>query len=79
LAERRPERLTAVDRIEELLAHLGWESLVGLAPEACSRGIVLRLVASVAIAPFQPAGQRAVGHLRASSAALRIGLVPNLV
>jgi hypothetical protein len=42
-AEHRPERLAAVDRIQELLAHLGRESLLRLAPEACPRGVVLRL------------------------------------
>jgi hypothetical protein len=36
-------------------------------------------MAFVAVAPFQPAGQGAVGYLRAASSALRIGLIADLV
>ena len=77
--ECRSECLAAVDRVEELLAHLGWESLVRLAPEACPGGVVLRFTASVAIAAFQPAGQGAVGYLRAAAATLGIGLITDLL
>jgi hypothetical protein len=57
-----PELSAAVDRIEELLPHLGRESLSRLALEAWPCCVVLRFAASVAVAAFQPAGQRAVGH-----------------
>jgi hypothetical protein len=40
ITERRPERLIAVDRIQELLAHSGRESLLRLAPKACPRRVV---------------------------------------
>ena len=70
-----PERLAAVDRIQELLAHLSRESLLRLAPEACPGGVVLRFTAAIAVTAFQPAGQGAVGHLRTAPPALRIGLI----
>jgi hypothetical protein len=79
ITERRPERLTAVDRIQELLAHSGRESLLRLAPKACPRRVVLRFPAPVAVAAFQPAGQRAVRRLGATSASLGIGVVADLV
>jgi hypothetical protein len=63
-----PERLPPIDGIQEHLAHLGRESLLRLASEAFPRCVLLRLTASVAVAPFQPAGQRAVCRLRARSA-----------
>jgi hypothetical protein len=78
IPERRPERLTAADRIQELLAYVGRESLLRLAPEACPGGVVLRFTASFAVASFQPTGQGAVGHLRATAAALRIGPIADL-
>jgi hypothetical protein len=60
------------------LAYVGRESFLRLAPEACPCGVVLRFTASFAVASFQPAGQGAVGHLRATAAALRIGLIADL-
>ena len=42
-------------------------------------GVVLGVTASVAIAAFQPAGQGAVGDLRAAAATLGIGLVADLM
>jgi hypothetical protein len=36
-------------------------------------------MAFVAVAPFQPAGQGAVGYLWAAAATLRIGLIADLV
>jgi hypothetical protein len=47
--------LSAVDRIQQLLAHLGRESLLGLAPEPCPSGVVLRLAAC---SQSQPSSQR---------------------
>jgi hypothetical protein len=79
ITERRPERLTAVDRIQELLAHSGRESLLRLAPKACPRRVVLRFPAPVAVAPFQPAGQRAVCRLWAASSTIGIGKLPHFV
>jgi len=79
VGEHRPERLPAVDRIEELLAHLGGESLLRRAAEAGLGGVVLRLTTLGAVAAFQPSGQGAVGHLRATAAALGIGLVADVV
>jgi hypothetical protein len=77
--ERRPERLTAVDRIQELLPRLGRESLLRLAPKACPCSIVLRFTASVAVAAFQPTGQSAVGYLRTTAVTLRISLIADLL
>jgi hypothetical protein len=73
-----PERLAAVDRIQELLAPLGRESLLRVAPEAGPCGDVLRLTASMAVTPFQPAGQRAVCRLGATPAAVGISLISDL-
>jgi hypothetical protein len=61
-AEHRPERLAAVDRIQELLAHLGRESLLRLAPAAGLGGSVLDLAALGAVTPVIPTCQGAVGH-----------------
>jgi len=77
--ERRPKRLAAVDRNEKLLAHLDRQSLLRVASEPCPGGVVLGLAASVAVTAFQPAGQGAMGRLTAPAAALRIGLVADLV
>jgi hypothetical protein len=61
-----PERLAAVDRIEELLAHLGRESLLRLAPEAGLGGVVLGLAALGAATSVIPTCHGAVGHLGAT-------------
>ena len=66
--EHRAERLAVVDRVEELLPQLYGESLLRPASEARPGGVVLGFTASVAIAAFQPAGQGAVGDLRAAAA-----------
>ena len=73
------EWFTCVEGVQELLPHLDGEPPLRPASEAGARGVVLRFTASVAVAAFQPAGQSAVGHLRAASAALGIGLIANLV
>jgi hypothetical protein len=77
--EHRAERLAVVDRVEELLPQLYEESLLRPASEACPGGVVLGFTASVAIAAFQPAGQGAVGDLRAAAATLGIGLITDLM
>ena len=63
LAAHRAERLATVDRVEEPLTHLDREPGVCPASKARSRGIILRLTTCLAVAPFQPAGQGAVGRL----------------
>jgi len=70
LVEHCAEWLASVDAIEELLAHIGRQSLLCLAPEAGPRGVVLRFTASVALAAFQPTGQGAVGHPRTGGVTL---------
>ena len=77
--EHRAERLVVVDRVEELLPQLYGESLLRPASAARPGGVVLGFAASVAIAAFQPAGQGAVGDLRAAAATLGIGLVADLM
>jgi hypothetical protein len=79
VTEHRSERLATVDRVEELLPQLYGESLLRPASEARPGGVVLGFTASVAIAAFRPAGQGAVGDLRAAAATLGIGLVADLM
>jgi hypothetical protein len=74
-----PERLAPIDGIQEHLAHLGRESLLRLGSEAFPRCVRLRFTASVAVTPFEPAGNGAVGCPRATSAALRIGLAADFM
>ena len=50
-----------------------------LAAESGLGGVVLGLAASVAVTAFQPAGQGAVGYLRAAAATLGIGLITDLL
>jgi hypothetical protein len=46
-----------------------------LAPDACPCGVVLRFMASLAIATLRPPDQGAVGGLGSAAATLRIGLI----
>jgi hypothetical protein len=79
VSERSPERLTAVDAIQELPAFLHRQPFLCSPPEACPGGLVLRFTASVTVAAFQPAGQGAVRRLWAASPTLRISDVADLV
>jgi hypothetical protein len=79
VTEHRAERLAVVDGVEELLPHLYGESRLCIASEARPRCVLLHFTASVAVTPFQPAGQGAVCRLWARSAALGVGLIADLV
>ena len=79
VTEHGPERLAAVDRVEELLSHLDRESPLRLPPEAGPRSVVLGLAASGAVTSLIPPCHGAVGHLRATPASAGIGLIADLL
>jgi hypothetical protein len=79
LTEHRSERLSTVDRVEELLSHVAGEPRLRPTPAAFSGGIVLRLAASNAATSLIPPRHGAVGYLRAASATLGIGKLADLV
>jgi hypothetical protein len=60
-AEHSPDRLAAVDRIQQLLPHLDRELLLRLTPKACPRCVVLRFTAPVAVTVFPATGSECRG------------------
>ena len=60
IAQYLPERLAAVDRVQELLPHLGWEPRLRPGPSASSLVITVRPTTARAVASAVPARVRAV-------------------
>jgi hypothetical protein len=79
IAEHSPERLAAVNGVEEPPPYFGRETRLCPASEPCLGGGGLGLSAYGAATAVIPTRHSAVGHLRATSATLRIGFIADLV
>ena len=79
VAERRPELLPGVDRLQKLVSHLERETGLCFSPAPLSGGVALQPSALGATAACVPAGHRAVGCPRAVTTAARIGEITDLV
>jgi len=78
VTEHCTERLAAVNRVQELLAHVGRESLFRFAPSACPGLAALELAAFSAATSRIPPRHGAVGRTSATPSTLRIRKAVNL-